>query len=77
MSALRREDLRTSLLRETRTFLETGDARDLSLRELARRLGVAPSAPYRHFESKEALLAELAIEGFVALAARLRSARIV
>lgn len=34
----------------------------LSLREVARRLGVAPSAPYRHFPSRRALLTAVAEE---------------
>src|SRR5262249_60277106 len=40
-----------------------------SLREVARRARVSEAAPYWHFASKEALLAAVAEEGFVALAA--------
>lgn len=36
----------------------------LSLRSLAEEVGVARSAPYRHFPDKEALLAEVARRGF-------------
>jgi len=36
----------------------------LSLREVARRAGVTHAAPYRHFASKEALVAAVAEEGF-------------
>jgi AcrR family transcriptional regulator len=36
----------------------------LSLRELAKSLGVSIAAVYRHFPSKDALLAALAVEGF-------------
>jgi len=36
----------------------------LSLREAARRAGVSQAAPYRHFDSKEALVAAVAEEGF-------------
>lgn len=46
---------------------ETGPAA-LSLREVARRLGVSHNAPYRHFETREALLAAIAASGFDALA---------
>lgn len=42
---------------------ETGDT-DISLRETARRAGVSPTATYRHFASKEALLAAIAGRGF-------------
>ena len=38
--------------------------RELSLRELARDIGVSHSAPRRHFPDKDALLAGLAEEGF-------------
>ncbi len=36
----------------------------LSLRALARHAGVSPAAPYRHFESRAALLAAIATQGF-------------
>ncbi|MGO4706955.1 TetR/AcrR family transcriptional regulator [Microvirga sp. 2MCAF38] len=39
----------------------------LSLREVARAAGVSHNAPYRHFVSREALLAAIAAAGFVAL----------
>ena len=39
----------------------------LSLREAARRAGVSHTAPYRHFDSKGALIAAVAGEGFRAL----------
>lgn len=38
-----------------------------TLREAARRAGVSHAAPYRHFRSKEALVAAVAVEGFRAL----------
>ena len=43
---------------------ERGDAAELTLREVARRVGVSHNAPYRHFEDKDALLAAVATEGF-------------
>ncbi|WP_298450134.1 TetR/AcrR family transcriptional regulator [uncultured Marinobacter sp.] len=48
-----------------------GDAA-ISLRALAKQLGVSAPALYRHFSDRETLLAELAIEGFEALRDRLR-----
>jgi AcrR family transcriptional regulator len=38
--------------------------RAFTLREVARRAGVSHNAPYRHFASKDELLAEVAAEGF-------------
>ncbi len=55
-------------------FLAEPNFAELSLRELARRLGVSPAAPYRHFADKEALLAAVAQEGFDLLSAQLEGA---
>ena len=57
-------DLREVLLREARALLEEVDPGEVSLREIARRAGVSPRAPYRHFESRDALLAAIASDGF-------------
>ncbi|HVZ70481.1 MAG TPA: TetR/AcrR family transcriptional regulator [Rhizomicrobium sp.] len=59
-------NLRSALLESARSILEEG-ASDLSLRAVARRAGVSHAAPYRHFPNHEALLVELAKEGFVEL----------
>ena len=57
-------DLRAALLaRAEQTLRERGPA-DLSLRELARDLGVSHAAPSRHFKDKQALLDALAQTGF-------------
>ena len=45
-------------------LLEGSQQGELSLRELARHVGVSANAAYRHFANKEALLAALAAEGF-------------
>lgn len=42
-------DLRNALVREGRRSLEENGAGELSLREVARRLGVSVAAPSRHF----------------------------
>ncbi|MFC9932224.1 TetR/AcrR family transcriptional regulator [Streptomyces sp. NPDC127190] len=61
-------DLPAALLaRAERTLREKGSGA-LSLRELARELGVSPAAPSRHFKSKQALLDALALTGFERLA---------
>src|SRR5436190_4890383 len=57
-------DLRNGLLDAARAILEEESLADLSLRAVARRAGVSHAAPYRHFPNHEALLVELATEGF-------------
>lgn len=49
---------------------EHGDAA-ISLRALAKQIGVSAPALYRHFVDRESLLAELAVTGFEALRERL------
>lgn len=44
----------------------------LSLRALARKIGVSQAAPYRHFEDKVALLSALASDGFRRLSEAMR-----
>jgi len=56
-------DLRQALVHGALRELERGRAEALSLRALGRALGVSPRAPYRHFATKEALLAAVAVEG--------------
>lgn len=60
-------DLRNALRSSARAILEEEGLGALSLRAVARRVGVSHAAPYRHFPNHEALLAELAIEGFTEL----------
>lgn len=67
-------DLRNALLTAARSILEEESLAALSLRAVARRAGVSHAAPYRHFPSHEALLSELAIEGFVELKTELAMA---
>ena len=52
---------------------ETG-AEDLSLRALARAIGVSQTAPYRHFADKGELLAAMATRGYRELYNRLQAA---
>lgn len=49
-------------------MFEENGASELSLRELARRLGVSEAAPSKHFRGKEELLASIAVTGFEELA---------
>lgn len=63
-------DLRRALLDAAHAALAAGAYEALSLRELARAAGVSANAPYRHFASKQALLAAVAARGFDELSAR-------
>lgn len=68
-------DLRNALIDAGLTALEAQDASELSLRALARELGVSANAVYRHFADKDALLSALAAEGFRRFAREQREAR--
>lgn len=68
-------DLRNALIDAGLTALEAHDASELSLRALARELGVSANAVYRHFADKDALLSALAAEGFRRFAREQREAR--
>ena len=57
-------DLKKTLIEAGVTILGEEGIKNLSLREAARRAGVSHTAPYRHFEDKDALLAAIAEEGF-------------
>ncbi len=57
-------DLRRVLLQTAMDMLAEDQGWQFTLRELARRAGVTHAAPYKHFDDKAALLAELAIQGF-------------
>ena len=57
-------DLKKALTEAGVTILAEEGIKNLSLREAARRAGVSHTAPYRHFEDKDALLAAIAEEGF-------------
>jgi AcrR family transcriptional regulator len=66
--------LRPALIAAAKTLLDKGGVGAVSLRETARRLGVSPTATYRHFADKESLLAAAAAEGFRELGAELAAA---
>lgn len=57
-----------------RAILDEGGPKAIGLREMARRIGVSPTAAYRHFASRDDLLASVAVEGFRELSAALKSA---
>lgn len=65
-------DLRRALVEATIAALAVAGPEVLSLREVARKVGVDHRAAYRHFADKEALLAAVAEEGYRALVATVR-----
>lgn len=67
-------DLRRSLLDATLALVRAEGPRGVSLRAAARRAGVSPAAPYRHFADREAMMAAVAEEGFRALGDAVRVA---
>lgn len=67
-------NLRTALLEAAAQTLRDGGVDQLSLRELARQVGVSHAAPRRHFPDRQALLDALAVSGFERIRDELRSA---
>jgi len=67
-------DLKAALLQAAAALLDEGGDAAVSLREVARRAGVTPSASYRHFEDKNAMLAALAAQGFESFARSMQDA---
>jgi AcrR family transcriptional regulator len=59
-----RDDVRTSILEASIALMNEGGLGSLSMREVARRAGVSHQAPYHYFADREAILAELAGDGF-------------
>lgn len=57
-------NLREALLLKGLALLESSENADISLRELAREVGVSANAAYRHFANKDALLLAMSSEGF-------------
>ncbi|MBC8100639.1 MAG: TetR/AcrR family transcriptional regulator [Armatimonadetes bacterium] len=57
-------DLREACLQEALAIIETAGVEGLSLREVARRLGISHQAPYKHFASRDHILAEIVRRAF-------------
>jgi AcrR family transcriptional regulator len=55
-------DLRRVLIDAALRLAEEGGAEQVSVREAARRAGVSPGAPFRHFETRDALMTAVAEE---------------
>jgi AcrR family transcriptional regulator len=58
-------DLRAALIHAALSLIEQHGVKGLALSDAARLAGVSVAAPYRHFKDKEAMMAEIAAEGFV------------
>jgi AcrR family transcriptional regulator len=67
-------NLRSALLAQAERTVRERGVQELSLRELAREVGVSHGAPRRHFPDRQALLDALAEAGFARLGAELRGA---
>ena len=67
-------DLRAACVRAAMELLEERGETALSLRAVARRAGVSPAAPYRHYADREALVSAVAAVGYRQLAERLAAA---
>jgi AcrR family transcriptional regulator len=67
-------NLRQALLDQAERTVRERGVQELSLRELARDVGVSHGAPRRHFPDRQALLDALAETGFARLGSELRAA---
>ena len=70
----RHGNLPNALRAAARAILDEAGPEIVGLRETARRVGVSATAAYRHFASKEDLLASVAAEGFRELTAAMEAA---
>lgn len=70
-SAAAQRDLGEDCVREAIAIIADRGLEALSMREVSRRLGVSHQAPYKHFESRDHIVAEIAARAFEQFAAHL------
>ena len=61
-------NLRQALVDATLDLIVEKGPQGFTIAEAARRAEVSPAAPYRHFKSKEEIIAEAARQGYVVFA---------
>lgn len=66
-------DVREACLAEAVKVIETEGIEALSMRQVARRLGISHQAPYKHFKSRDHILAEIVARAYDGFAAYLDS----
>jgi AcrR family transcriptional regulator len=74
LNAYHHGDLREALIAAALREAEQGGPEAISIKALAKQLGVSQPAPYRHFAGREALLTAVAAYAFRQFSAELRSA---
>jgi AcrR family transcriptional regulator len=72
LNAYHHGDLRDALVQAALREAERGGPEAISIKALAKKLGVSQPAPYRHFADREALLAAVTAEAFRQFSATLR-----
>ncbi|QCK88228.1 TetR/AcrR family transcriptional regulator [Phreatobacter aquaticus] len=66
-------NLREALIEGAKRLIAERGPAGFTLSDAAKIAGVSPAAPYRHFKDRQALLREVAKQGFEALGARLKA----
>ena len=64
-------DLRQECVRQAMAIIAEKGVEGLSMRDVARRLGVSHQAPYKHFPSRDHILAEIVATAYAEFAAHL------
>jgi len=68
-------NLREALVEAALSLIGDKGVAGFTIAEAARKAGVSPAAPYRHFKDRDALLANVATKGFAAFDKALQKTR--